>query len=45
MADFLRAVDERYGSVSGFLREAGLEDDVVQRLRDRLVDPPGATVS
>jgi hypothetical protein len=29
MADFLRAVDERYGSVSGFLREAGLEVDVV----------------
>lgn len=43
MADFLSAVDEQYGSVAGFLREAGLEDDVVQRLRDRLVDPPGAT--
>jgi protein-tyrosine phosphatase len=38
MADFLRAVDEQYGSVAGFLREAGLEDDVVQRLRDRLVN-------
>jgi protein-tyrosine phosphatase len=43
MAAFLRAVDEQYGSVSGFWREAGLEDDVVQRLRDRLVDPAGAT--
>ena len=43
MADFLRAVDEQYGSVAGFLREAGLEDDVVRRLRERLVVPPGAT--
>ncbi len=41
MADFLRAVDEQYGSVAGFLQQAGLEDDVVPRLRERLVDPPG----
>jgi protein tyrosine/serine phosphatase len=43
MAEFLHAVDEQYGSVSGFLREAGLEDDVVQRLRDRLVEPAEPT--
>lgn len=43
MADFLRAVDERYGAVVGFRREAGLEADVVQRLRDRLVEPPATT--
>ncbi len=42
MAEFLRGVDERYGSVPGFLRDAGLEDDVVQRLHDRLVEPAGA---
>lgn len=41
MADFLRAVDEQYGSVAGFLQRAGLEADVVPRLRERLVDPPG----
>jgi protein tyrosine/serine phosphatase len=43
MMEFLRAVDEQYGSVAAFLREAGLEDEVVRRLRDRLVDRPGAT--
>ena len=42
MAEFLRAVDEQYGSVTGFLRAAGLEDEVVERLRDRLVEPAGA---
>jgi protein-tyrosine phosphatase len=42
MAEFLRAVDEQYGSVAGFLRAAGLEDEVVERLRDRLVEPAGA---
>lgn len=43
MVEFLRAIDEQYGSVSGFLREAGLEDDVVQRLRHRLVEPAGSS--
>ncbi len=43
MVDFLRAVDEQYGSVAGFLLRAGLEDDVVPRLHDLLVDRSGAS--
>jgi protein-tyrosine phosphatase len=42
MTEFLTAVQERYGSVEAFLRDAGLEDDVVPRLRKRLVEPPDA---
>lgn len=42
MTDFLTAVDAQYGSVPQFLREAGLDDTVVARLRERLVEPaPG----
>lgn len=43
MVDFLLAVDEQYGSVAGFLLRAGLEDDVVPRLHDLLVDRAGAS--
>lgn len=39
MAEFLAAVDEQFGSVPGFLRDAGLGPDVVDRLRIRLVEP------
>lgn len=42
MADFLTEVDERFGSVQGFLRAAGVEPDVLDRLRVRLVDSDGA---
>ena len=43
MVEFLDAVQERYGSVEAFLRAAGLEDDVVPRLEERLVEPAGAS--
>jgi hypothetical protein len=39
MLEFLAAVDAQYGSVEGFLRSAGLDESVVPRLRERLVEP------
>ncbi len=44
MVDFLAAVDTQYGSIEAFLRTAGLEDDVVPRLRERLVEPRAAAL-
>lgn len=41
MVEFFQAVDAHYGSVEGFLRQAGLEEHVVPRLRERLVEPAG----
>lgn len=41
MADFLVEVDEQFGSVQGFLCAAGVEPDVLDRLRARLVEPDG----
>lgn len=43
MVEFLAAVDAQHGSVEAFLRTAGLEDDVLPRLRERLVEPPAVT--
>lgn len=45
MVEFLAAVDAQYGSVEAFLRAAGLEDDVVPRLRERLVEPRAGVLS
>jgi protein-tyrosine phosphatase len=42
MAEFLVEVDQEFGSVSGFLRAAGVEPAVVDRLRARLVQGPEA---
>jgi protein-tyrosine phosphatase len=39
MAEFLSQVDQRFGSVQGFLSSAGVEPDVVARLRAQLVEP------
>lgn len=42
MAQFLTAVDEQFGSVGAYLAGAGLEPEVVDRLRERLVEPAAA---
>jgi protein-tyrosine phosphatase len=42
MAEFLSQVEQRFGSVYGFLRDAGVEPDVVARLRGQLVQPADA---
>jgi protein-tyrosine phosphatase len=39
MTAFLASVDDQFGSVPGFLADAGLKPDVVERLRARLVEP------
>jgi hypothetical protein len=41
MLDVLAAVDERYGGVEAYLREAGVEPGDLDRLRDRFVGPIG----
>lgn len=41
MTQFLASVDEQFGSVPGFLLDAGLEPAAVERLRARLVEPAG----
>jgi protein tyrosine/serine phosphatase len=37
MVDVLRGLDERYGGVGEYLRGAGVTDDSLERIRDRLV--------
>ena len=39
MVDVLRDLDARYGSVEEYLRGAGVGDDSLERLRERLVAP------
>ena len=39
MVRVLTAVEDRYGSVAGYLRAAGLADDQIDRVRDRLRGP------
>jgi protein-tyrosine phosphatase len=39
MVRVLEAVEERYGSVAGYLRAAGVADDQIERLRERLREP------
>jgi protein-tyrosine phosphatase len=36
MAQVIASIEERHGSVDGYLMAGGLRDDQVQRLRDRL---------
>lgn len=42
MTEFLAALDAEYGSVPQFLRQAGLDGDLLTRLRQRLVEPASA---
>ena len=43
MASLLATLDERYGSVEGYLEEeADVDEAVVAALRARLVEPTGA---
>jgi protein-tyrosine phosphatase len=39
MLDVLHGVDERYGGVADYLRGAGVTDDTLARIRERLVAP------
>jgi hypothetical protein len=39
MVRVLAAVEERYGSVAGYLRAAGLADEQLERVRARLREP------
>jgi protein-tyrosine phosphatase len=39
METFLRTVDETYGSTTGYLAHAGIDGQVVSRLRDQLLEP------
>ncbi len=38
MVEVLEALERRYGSAAGYLREAGADDDVLERARSRLRD-------
>ena len=35
----LDEIEERYGDVASYLRAAGLSDEQIERLRERLVAP------
>ena len=39
MAITLETLDERYGDVRGYLRRAGVSDEQIAHLRDRLAAP------
>lgn len=38
---FLEKLEDEYGSVEGFVKEIGVEDDVVSRIRAQLAEPAG----
>jgi hypothetical protein len=42
MQDFLDGVDTRYGGAAGWARSQGISDDVLERLRDILLDDASA---
>lgn len=39
MEAFLQSLDETYGSTTGFFRRAGIQHDVIEVVRDRLLEP------